>query len=219
MKHTLEVDSIILEFGSKRVLQDVYLQNETGKITGVLGRNGAGKSCLLKIIFGELETNNKSVRFNGEAIHHGFRKPDRIRYLPQFNFIPGPLRVGRIFKDFHLDFSEFTGYFPDFGKYYKQRINRLSGGERRIIEIYSILASDTQFCMLDEPFSHVMPVHIEAIKKVFQKEKQKKRDHHHRPFIRTYTQYVRESVRHCQWKDLSGQKQGRSCHIGIHFHR
>jgi len=50
MVHKLEVDSIILEFGSHRVLQDVYFTNETGKITGILGRNGCGKSCLMNII-------------------------------------------------------------------------------------------------------------------------------------------------------------------------
>ena len=49
MRHSLEVDSIILEFGTKRVLQDVYIQNETGKIAGILGRNGSGKTCLLFI--------------------------------------------------------------------------------------------------------------------------------------------------------------------------
>ena len=50
MINTLEVDSVILDFGSRRILQDVYLKSETGKITGLLGGNGSGKSCLMKII-------------------------------------------------------------------------------------------------------------------------------------------------------------------------
>ncbi len=44
MKNTLEIDSVILEFDTKRILQDVYLKIETGIITGLLGRNGCGKS-------------------------------------------------------------------------------------------------------------------------------------------------------------------------------
>jgi ABC-type sugar transport system ATPase subunit len=52
MTNILEVDSILLEFDLKRVLQDVYLKSETGKVTGLLGRNGSGKSCLMKILFG-----------------------------------------------------------------------------------------------------------------------------------------------------------------------
>ena len=88
MKHSLEVDSIILEFDTKRILQDVYLKNETGKTTGILGRNGSGKTCLLNIIYGELKTNNKSIRLDGNAIYDGYRNPEILRYLPQFNFIP-----------------------------------------------------------------------------------------------------------------------------------
>lgn len=174
MKHSLEVDSIILEFGNKRVLQDVYIKNETGKITGILGRNGSGKTCLMNIIYGELETNEKSVRLDDEAIFNGFRNPDNFRYLPQFKFIPKSLRVERIFKDFELNFSKFIEYFPGFEKYQKVRMNSLSGGEQRIIEVYSILASRTKFCMLDEPFSHIMPVHIETLKSILKDEKSNK---------------------------------------------
>lgn len=52
MINQLEIDSVILELNSKRILQNVYLKSETGKITGLLGRNGTGKSCLMKILFG-----------------------------------------------------------------------------------------------------------------------------------------------------------------------
>lgn len=174
MRDTLEVDSIILEFGAKRVLQDVYLKSETGKITGILGRNGSGKTCLMNIIYGELDTNEKSVRLNGKAIFNGFREPGNFRYLPQFSFIPGNLKVDRIFKDFELDFSQFTDYFPGFDKYYKMKLHRLSSGEQRIIEIYSILASRTKFCMLDEPFSQIMPVHLDTLKTILKNEKKNK---------------------------------------------
>jgi ABC-type lipopolysaccharide export system ATPase subunit len=174
MTHTLEVDSVILEFDSKRVLQDVYMKSETGKVTGLLGRNGAGKSCLMKIIFGELVTNDKSIRLNGNAINNEYRCPGDIRYLPQGRFIPKYLIIKRIFDDFELDYSEFTNEFPEFEKFYKAKFKNLSGGEQRIIEIYAILASKTKFCMLDEPFSHVMPVHVDAIKKLILKEKKNK---------------------------------------------
>lgn len=174
MKHSLEVDSIILEFDTKRVLQDVFLKNETGKTTGILGRNGTGKTCLMNIIYGELKTYNKSIRLDGKVIFDGFRSPETLRYLPQFNFIPGNLKIKRIFKDFNLNFSEFIEYFPDFEKYYNFKLKNLSGGENRIIEIYIILASKTLFCMLDEPFSQVMPVHVDTIKRIINEEKKNK---------------------------------------------
>jgi ABC-type lipopolysaccharide export system ATPase subunit len=174
MKHCLEVDSIILEFGTKRVLHDVYLKNETGQITGILGRNGTGKTCLMNIIYGELEINEKSVRLNSEPIFRGFRKPENFRYLPQYNFIPKHLKVERIFKDFEIGFFQFINYFPDFEKYHKVKLNQLSGGEIRIIEIFSILASSTKFCILDEPFSQVMPIHLETLKTILKNEKNNK---------------------------------------------
>ena len=174
MINTLEIDSVILQFDTKRVLQDVYLKSETGQITGLLGRNGSGKTCLMKIIYGELIPLNNSVRLNSESLIDVKRKPEDIRYLPQFEFIPKYLTIQRIFKDFELDFSDFTTLFPEFDIYYHSKFKNLSGGERRIIEIYTILASKTKFCMLDEPFSQVMPVHIEPIKNLIIREKKNK---------------------------------------------
>lgn len=49
-KHTLEIDSVELSFGDRRILSGVYLAVETGGVSAVLGRNGCGKSCLMKIL-------------------------------------------------------------------------------------------------------------------------------------------------------------------------
>ena len=87
MAHRLEVDSILLEFGNKLVLQDVFFHCETGKVIGLLGRNGAGKSCLLNIIYGVLPLVNKSVRLDGKALSRNYRDPNDFRYLPQFSRI------------------------------------------------------------------------------------------------------------------------------------
>ena len=174
MINTLEVDSVILEFGTRRILQDVYLKCETGKITGLLGSNGTGKSCLMKIIFGELETNNKSVRLNGESFIDNRRSTNDLRYLPQYKFVPKSLSVKRIFEDFKLDNSEFISEFPSFLSKYKKRFYELSGGEQRIIEVYLMLVSKSKFCMLDEPFSHIMPVHIDIFKRLILREKMNK---------------------------------------------
>lgn len=168
---TLEVDSVILEFGSKRVLHDIYVKCETNRITGLLGRNGTGKSCLLNIMFGTLKPLNGMVRINNEALLDSARKPADLMYLPQFGYIPKFLTLKRIFKDFKLDFFAFTNEFPEFKKHYHSRIGRLSGGERRIVEIYLIIVSATKFCLLDEPFSHVMPLHIDRIKDLIKREK------------------------------------------------
>ena len=174
MNHSLEVDSIILEFGNKRILQDIYIHSETGIITGIIGKNGTGKTCLMRIIYGELDITNKSIRLNGETLLNGVQNLDAFHYLPQFNFIPKNRRTKSIFKDFSNDFSEFLEYFPEFKKYYHFKIGRLSEGEKRIIEIYNIIKAKSKFCMLDEPFSQVMPVHVETIKEIIVQEKRNK---------------------------------------------
>lgn len=174
MKQLLEVDSVILEYGTRRILQDVYLKSETNCVTGLLGRNGTGKSSLMKIMYGEINPSSKSIRLNGEAILGTHRNPAEIKYLPQDNFIPNSVSVERVLMDFELNFDDLVDNFPIFRKYKNTKLIHLSGGERRILEIYSILVSKTKFCMLDEPFSQVMPIHVEKLKELIVREKKNK---------------------------------------------
>ena len=93
MIHTLEADSIYLEFDMRRILSDIYIKAETGKITGLLARNGQGKTCLLNIIYGNLNPQSRSVRFDGVYTVDTFKRTDLLTYLPQFSFIPQSLTI------------------------------------------------------------------------------------------------------------------------------
>lgn len=174
MIHKLEADSIFLEFGSRRILSDIYLKCETGKITGLLGRNGNGKTCLMNIIYGNLNANSKSIRFDDLTVQAAYKRPDLLLYLPQFNFIPPTLTLKRVFADFDLDFFEFENRFPDFKSSYKSSLKSLSGGNRRLVEVYIVLKAKSKFAMLDEPFSHLSPIMIEAIMELMNEEKKNK---------------------------------------------
>jgi len=173
MRHKLEVDGIQLEFNGRKILSDIYVKCETGKITGLLGRNGQGKSCLMKIIYGSLQC-EKSVRFDNVAQYEAYKRPDLLLYLPQFNFIPRVLSLKRVFKDFELDYSFFQILFPEFEKRYNASISDLSGGERRLIELYVIVTSRSQFVILDEPFTHLNPLQIEKVQQLLLQEKENK---------------------------------------------
>lgn len=174
MKHIFEADGIQLAFGENRILSDIYLKCETGSITGLLGRNGQGKSCLMNIIYGSRRVESKSVRFDHVFVKEAFRHPELLIYLPQFYFIPKRLSVKRVFLDFNISFPEFITYFPEYAAEKNSNIENLSGGLRRLIEVYVIIKAKSQFAMLDEPFSHIMPLHIEQIKDILMKEKSKK---------------------------------------------
>lgn len=174
MNHKLEVDSIFHEIRNRRILSDVYIKCETGQISGIFGKNGVGKTCLMNIIYGNINPISKSIRFDNVSISQAFKHPELITYLPQFNFIPSHLKLSRIFSNFNLNFQDFQKIFPDFSKKYNSSIGILSGGQRRLIEVYVIIKSNAQFTMLDEPFSHLMPLHTEKMTDLLYTEKSKK---------------------------------------------
>lgn len=172
MKHTLEVDGVMLSFGQNCVLQNIYLKCESGSVTGLLGRNGCGKSSLMRIMFGEPLTEDRSVRIDNESLLGSFRNPKDMRYLPQQHFIPKHLSLTRVLDDFGLEKDRLFENFPEFEAFPKLKVNQLSGGWQRIFELYIILKSESKFVLLDEPFSHIMPLHVETIKRLIVEEKQ-----------------------------------------------
>ena len=187
MSHVLEFDSIRLSFNGRIILSDIYMKCETGKITGLLGRNGQGKSCLFNIVYGELPAEEKSVRFDKTSIPNAYTRPDLLLFLPQFDFFPRSLTVGRVFDDFHVDFTTLEKRFPEFLSKHKFKLKALSGGQFRFLQTYIILKAKSQFAILDEPFTHLMPLQIEKIIEVIKEEKENKglliTDHIYRQII------------------------------------
>lgn len=170
MNHVLEIDSIQLQFNERKILSNIYLRCETGQITGLLGKNGQGKSCLMKAIYGSLHC-EKSIRFDRISIVESFKRPDLIVYLPQSNFIPKSLSLSRVFQDFDLEYSAFQNRFLEFAKRQNDSVSSLSGGERRLLELYIIAKSKSLFALLDEPFTQLNPLQIEKAKQFLKEER------------------------------------------------
>lgn len=170
----LEVDNIELDFDNKSILKSIYFKAEKGKITGILGGNGSGKTSLLRIIFGELIPKNKLIRIDKQPILKPLYQKKFIKYLPQFHIIPNSFSLKKGFELFDVSLTSFFTNFTDFRKYIKSNFCKLSGGERRLIETYIILKSDASIILLDEPFSHLAPIYIEKIKKIIVTEKKNK---------------------------------------------
>jgi len=174
MTNILEIEGVNLEFGYKTILSDVYIKCETGKIIGLLGRNGAGKSSLFKIAFGTIHAQNELIRFNNAPINRLKNSEAILSYLPQFNFIPKGLKVEKIFRDFKLDIDLFVEYFPGFRQKNTYSLRSFSGGEIRLIEVYVIVMSNSLFSILDEPFTHIAPVEVRRIKELLMMQKSRK---------------------------------------------
>lgn len=169
----LEADSIIVRYGTVSLLSDVYLRCDQGEIVGVLGRNGCGKSTLFNIIFGSKEAEQKSIRINGEQISKGYRR-SRIKLLPQHGLIPSNLKVCEALKLFGVKTSILEQTFPESINYLHQKPGSFSGGELKFLELILILYSESQFCLLDEPFSGLSPVMIERAIHLIEQVKQQK---------------------------------------------
>jgi ABC-type multidrug transport system ATPase subunit len=174
MANTLEFDSLELWFEKRPILSGIYMKCAAGEVVGILGRNGSGKSSLMKIVFGSLKASHQSIRINGESLAYDFIEKRLIGYLPQENLIPSFLSIRKAMKLFGIDEGEIIKAFPETEAALELYPQQLSAGSLRIIEALLILKSKALFCILDEPFSGLMPVNIDKLKQIIAEEKKKK---------------------------------------------
>ncbi|MGN8069596.1 ATP-binding cassette domain-containing protein [Mucilaginibacter sp. SG564] len=179
----LKVDSIQLEFDGRKILQDIYLDCKQGEIVGLLGRNGCGKSSLLRIIFGILTPGFKHVSINGQYIAKGYHQT-RIAYLPQHNYLPHGIPITKLAKNFidPIFWDEFSS-LDIYKGHFNKTVGQLSGGELRQLETLMIIYNKADFILLDEPFTHISPIQAELFKPII------KRCARHKGFIITDHQY------------------------------
>ena len=168
-KHKLIVDSVVVRFGQKTVLSGGYITSETGKVTGLLGRNGAGKSCMFRALMGGLRVENVMVSIdempvNRQVIGHS------IKYLPQARLLPESLKLSRAFELYSVNYWSFVSRFPKYSRFHDSAIWELSGGEARLAELCLVLLSEAPFYILDEPFSQIDPVNIEAVQQIIREK-------------------------------------------------
>jgi lipopolysaccharide export system ATP-binding protein len=168
-QHILKTDSVHLEFDGRKILQDIYLDCRQGEVVGLLGRNGCGKSSLLRIIFGTLKPSYKHVSIDDRYIYKGYDE-GRVAYLPQHNYLPQNIKIESL-ASIIIDpqfADEFTS-LPIYQNHCDKKPNQLSGGELRQLETLMCIYSRADFILLDEPFTHVSPVQAEMFKGVIRK--------------------------------------------------
>ena len=164
-KHKLIVDSVVVRFGDKTVLSGGYITSETGMVTGLLGRNGAGKSCMFRALMGGLKVENVMVSIDGVPIDRQIIGQG-IKYLSQGRMLPENIKLHKAFELFGVNYWSFVNRFPKYSRFHDSAIWELSGGEARLAELCLVLLSEAPFYILDEPFSQIDPVNIEAVRRL-----------------------------------------------------
>lgn len=167
-EYKLEADSIRYGIGNRQLLTDIYLTCVTGEIVGLLGRNGCGKTTLLKIIFGTLATDNKHIRINGQVYQAPYLRENLLAYLPQSDFLPKNLKLQKIVNLYLQDEEKRQVLQQDkrIQRHLTKYADELSKGELRYFELMLLLQRDVKFLLLDEPFSGIEPLYVERIEEL-----------------------------------------------------
>jgi urea transport system ATP-binding protein len=172
----LNVKNINQYYGGSHILRDVSLQAEQGKVTVVLGRNGVGKTTLLKSLMGLVPIKSGSIEFEGKAIHKDTpyqRARAGIGFVPQGREIFARLTVE---ENLRMGLASKPGGTPIPAELYelfpvlKQMLNRrggdLSGGQQQQLAIARALAAGPKLLVLDEPTEGIQPSIIKDIGRV-----------------------------------------------------
>jgi len=91
--------------------------------------------------------------------------------MPQDSFIPRYLKLNNILTLYKCNFRVLVDDFPEFAKDWNKPFGEYSFGQKRLLETYIILKSASNFVLLDEPFSYIMPLHVEKLKEIIRVEK------------------------------------------------
>lgn len=149
----LSVEHLCIDFGMRRLLDDINFCLNNGDKTGIIGINGTGKSTFLKVLAGILEADVGTV----------FRNPNiQVSYLPQNPVMQDDATVlEQVFLHMPADFREINEYeaktmlnklgIPDFD----QLVGTLSGGQRKRVALAATLIRPADVLILDEPTNHL----------------------------------------------------------------
>ncbi|MGV8073371.1 MAG: LPS export ABC transporter ATP-binding protein [Syntrophobacteraceae bacterium] len=208
----LIVQDLVKVYQGRSVVDHVSLEVQEGQIVGLLGPNGAGKSTTFYSLIGIIRPDSGAVFLNGENIAHipmFLRARKGITYLPQepsvfrkltveenIMAILETLDIGKEARRLRL--QELLAEL-NISHLAKNRADRLSGGERRRVEITRALVTQPSFILLDEPFAGIDPLAVMEIQGIIQSLKTRGigvliSDHN-----------VRETLKVCDWAYIMHQ--------------
>ncbi|MFC3209575.1 ABC transporter ATP-binding protein [Planomicrobium okeanokoites] len=157
----IELNNVKKAYGSTKALNGINLRLEPGKIIGIAGENGSGKSSLLKAIAGVSKISSGSVLIDGKPVSR--KDAARIAYLPDADMFYSYFTVGQLFSYYKSQFADFNETKAkevlDFLEVpLSSKMKNLSKGMRGRAKMAATLGRESRYYLMDEPFSGLDPM-------------------------------------------------------------
>ena len=148
------------KFDNKEILKNINLTIPRGKIIGLLGKNGTGKSTLIKLINDLLTPTSGSVLVNGKEV--GIDSKKIISYLPERTYLDKSMTVDKVieyFEDFYdnFDSKKARKLFKDLDLDTTQKLSKMSKGMQEKVQLVLVMSRKAELYILDEPLGGVDP--------------------------------------------------------------
>ncbi|MFD3261122.1 ABC transporter ATP-binding protein [Paenibacillus lentus] len=161
MENILDFESVSKSYGSKKALRDVSFSIGAGKIVGLLGTNGSGKSTIMKIAAGLIPPSRGTAAVMGNSV--GLKTKADVSFMPDQPLTESWMKVRdavHFYRDFYPDFDEEKARkmldFMNLNE--KERITSLSKGMNERLHLTLTLSRNANLYLLDEPIGGVDPV-------------------------------------------------------------
>ena len=172
----IELDNVSKNFKNQTVLENVNLKLESGKIYGLVGRNGSGKSVLLKIMTELMEPSDGIIKYGGIPLKKGQYAKENLLLLAKINKKTGEERINEILKQVGLE--------PDSKKVYR----KFSLGMKQKLAIAQAFMEEPKVLLLDEPMNALDEQSVQDMRIMFREYVNKK------PAIMVITSHHKEDI-------------------------
>ena len=159
-QYAFKVRNLTKDYDGHTVLNNISFDIPAGKIVGLLGPNGCGKTTLIKILTGLIKDYTGVVKVGGRRI--GITSKAHLAYLPDNTYFPGRFRTIdciKYYADFFEDFDKIkaTQFASDFGLDLNQRVKTMSKGMQEKLQLLVVMSRKADIYVLDEPLGGVDP--------------------------------------------------------------
>lgn len=156
----LEIKNLYKSYGNKEVLKNINLEIPSGKIIGLLGKNGTGKTTLIKLINGLLTIDKGEILINGKEI--GTESKLAIAYLPERTYLDKSMTIKEtleFFKEFYenFDIKKARKLLKTLDLNENQKLVKMSKGMQEKVQLVLVMSRKVDLYILDEPLGGVDP--------------------------------------------------------------